>query len=385
MKKKIIFIAALLAFSVILASCSNSNDSSKPHVPGNYGLYPDKIPDKVTDKTFPQMEFASLEKIWGIAGKDVKNKDLSQLSLNLMATLAFDSDTKWPSKRKLPKGFSPKKWLEIGKDPGLNLDALHKQGYTGKGVSVAIIDKPILAEHEEIKDNIVYTKVEEGNKLHFHGLSCASILSGKTCGVAPESKLYYFAVPDNGRNAYNYITALNKLFEVNESLPQKDKIRLVSISDGIPQDDKELLSKWNDALKKAAEKGVVVIYSNNLGTNFVWGGCQPYNDRNDAKNCSISSAFTDRSFYSKQIIIPGDFRTTASNYGESDYTYWGEGGFSWAIPYLAGVYALGLQIDPDLSFDKFIELVKETEEKNADGIGVINPVKVINKVKEGKK
>ncbi|MGB4633489.1 MAG: hypothetical protein WBI61_04855 [Bacillota bacterium] len=49
----------------------------------------------------------------------------------------------------------------IGKDvsavhPGLGLRALHEQGYTGKGVNVAIIDGPLLVDHEEFSGRLVH-------------------------------------------------------------------------------------------------------------------------------------------------------------------------------------------------------------------------------------
>ena len=396
MNKKIIFIVAILVFSVLFTSCSNVNSdrnsdkNSEAKVSEEEGISPDKIPDKVTDKTFPYYTPNSMEKMIGLAGKNVKNKDLSQLSLDFMANTTFDSDTVWPKKKKLPKDFSPEKWLEAAKNPGLQINTLHKEGYTGKGISVAIIDKPILAEHEEIKQNIVYTKVgEEDKNLHFHGMSIASILSGKTCGVAPDSKLYYFAVPSNVDTEFDhynyYILAMNKLFEVNDSLPQKDKIKVVSISDYIPEDNQEIWSKWNEILEEAAKQDVTVIYSNNAGMNFIYGGCPPFKDKNDPSNYTVSSSYAGRGNFSKLILLPSDYRTTASNYGNNEYVYWSEGGFSWAIPYLAGVYALGLQVDPDLTYDKFVDLIKETKDVNADNMSVINPVKLINKVKEGKK
>jgi len=40
-------------------------------------------------------------------------------------------------------------------EPGLGLRALHEQGYTGRGVNVAIIDGPLLADHEEFGDRLV--------------------------------------------------------------------------------------------------------------------------------------------------------------------------------------------------------------------------------------
>ena len=45
--------------------------------------------------------------------------------------------------------------MENGKNPGLGIRALHGQGITGEGVSVAIIDEAIFLEPPEFSDRIV--------------------------------------------------------------------------------------------------------------------------------------------------------------------------------------------------------------------------------------
>ncbi len=43
-----------------------------------------------------------------------------------------------------------------------------------------------------------------------------------------------------------------------------------------------------------------------------------------------------------------DSRCTASPTGINDYVYYREGGMSWTVPYLAGLYALACQVNPDI-------------------------------------
>jgi len=104
---------------------------------------------------------------------------------------------------------------------------LHEEGITGKGISAAIFDKPINPRHKEIQDHIIYipvhsdrTKDDQRDRIHFHGIACASILCGKTTGVAPDTKLYYFAVADDANYTYSYCLALEKLLAVNDTLPE---------------------------------------------------------------------------------------------------------------------------------------------------------------------
>lgn len=66
-------------------------------------------------------------------GEKLKNADLRD-KYDVLITCIFDSQTPWPPKEKLPPNFDPNKILEAGKDPGLGIRDLHKQGITGQGV-----------------------------------------------------------------------------------------------------------------------------------------------------------------------------------------------------------------------------------------------------------
>lgn len=44
--------------------------------------------------------------------------------------------------------------MESCKNPGLGIRQLHEQGFTGKGVNMAIIDQP-LGMHQEYADNLI--------------------------------------------------------------------------------------------------------------------------------------------------------------------------------------------------------------------------------------
>jgi subtilisin family serine protease len=384
-----------MIFILLLSSCSQQIDNDQQNeysdaatrtdkqasnpIPSNYGINPNNLPYKVTDKDI-NSTLGSLETIYGFSGKNVSNKDFTQLSLEKISEISFDTDTIWCEGDAMPKGYSPSLWLETSKDPGLQIKKLQKEGHTGKGISVAIIDKPILSSSNEFnKDNFKYIPVGTDVRSHFHGMSCAAILAGQNCGVAPDVKLYYFAVPDNGKNFENYSTAIDKIIELNQGLSKKDKIRIVSISDGLANDD-ERWENWNKTLQKANDEGIIVIYSNNVGDKFAWGGCPPYKDRNNVLNYEIAKVFIEEKINNKsEIIIPADYRTTANNQSNDGYTYYGVGGWSWAIPYFAGLCVLGLEINPHLTYEQMQKTLEETKSKTDDGYYVINPVDYIVK------
>ena len=55
-----------------------------------------------------------------------------------------------------------------------------------------------------------------------------------------------------------------------------------------------------------------------------------------------------------------DSRCTASPTGANDYVYYCQGGLSWSIPYLAGLYALACQVKPDITPELFWRTALET-------------------------
>jgi len=353
-----------------------------------YGYNPANYADVLKEKDFKDAPY--LEKLYGFIDWDYRSKDMTQLSPEFLALQAFDQRTQWPAKAKRPKGFQPEKWMETGKEPGLGIRKLHKKGIRGEGVSVAVFDKYINPDHKEFSQRIIFHKIESPlaedfqYRLHFHGIACASILCGKSLGIAPEATLHYFAVPDDGNNSYNYCLALEKLLEINTELPAGKKIRAVSISDAISRKDPEIYKKWQNLVQRANEERIAVIYSDGQTTHavFTWGGCPPFLDRNDPENYDY--AFWPKNEddkHAEKIILPADYRTTAQNRENDAFVYWGDGGFSWAIPYFVGLAALAWSIDEDIAIEDIYRLVNETKTRTSMGRYVVNPVNFIEAVK----
>ena len=55
-----------------------------------------------------------------------------------------------------------------------------------------------------------------------------------------------------------------------------------------------------------------------------------------------------------------DSRTTASPTGKDEYVFYPMGGMSWAIPYIAGMYALAAQVKPEITPEEFWKIALET-------------------------
>ncbi|MBT4482505.1 MAG: peptidase [Candidatus Latescibacteria bacterium] len=338
--------------------------------------------------------------LWQLSGDITKNNyygydlnniplDVGDMPLKDFAFLEYDNHTKWGKVINIPSGFTPEKWLEGTKNPGLNVKELHIQGIKGKGVSLALIDKPINPNHSELNGRINYYQVITDSakvynyRLHCHGIACASILCGENCGVAPESELFYIAVPDDTRDLHNHCLAVEKLIEINSSLPEGKKIKAVSISHYVASvKNEEQVKIWAKFVKKANEHGIAVIYSDLQTTHafFTGGGCPPYKDNNNPDNYDFSPWAKE---YTDRIIVPADFRTTGNNKDTTHYTYWGDGGFSWAIPYLTGLAGLAWGIDESLTIEQIFGFLVETKTETASGKLVINPNGFIDAVRLG--
>jgi subtilisin family serine protease len=256
---------------------------------------------------------------------------------------------------------------------------LHAAGIDGKGVGIAIIDQPLLKDHEEYKDRIVaYTEVDtDGAGPQMHGPAVASIAVGKKCGVAPGASLYYFAVPTwKWMHNEPWAEQLERIIELNRTITGTPKIQVVSISLGAFS-ERPNPARWSEAVKKAEENNILVVT------------CDPHylqvatlkrieNRPDPGASDYVRGWFGDPG---DALCAPAANRTLASFRGPQNYTYDRTGGLSWTVPYVAGVAALAWQVNPSIKPREMLELVKRTAVKTAAG-SVINPAAVIEAAKD---
>ena len=67
---------------------------------------------------------------------------------------------------------------------------------------------------------------------------------------------------------------------------------------------------------------------------------------------------------------------------EGQYVYNGRGGMSWSVPYLAGLFALALQVNPNLQREEIAEIIKESVVMNKKGLRIVNPKGIVDLAKE---
>lgn len=390
--------------------------------------------EKFKQKHSPEKIISEFEDLRGL---DLSERDLKTVPVEILATADFDTKTIWPKQDKLPLDFNPEKVIDEAKNPGLGIKELHQQGIDGRGIRVAIIDQTLssekreLAPHSEYASNIIDYKEfgdvkDEG--VSMHGPAVASLLIGKTCGVAPEAELVYRAIP-SGRDFNHKADALLDIIEFNKTLPLEDRVRVVSCSIGYMKEKPEPgLERWIEAIKKAEAEDIIVSdVGERTGVDYIGGGTS--GDKDDQENYSralfskdqeddgldkifaessgnvdlvlqkiremkkdevsnvsdsilrekIQRALEERG---KEIVIPCDYRTMASNAGPEEYMYNGKGGMSWAVPYLSGLFALAFQVNPDLTKKEMSYAINKTAIVNKKGLKVLNPKGFIDAIQK---
>lgn len=340
------------------------------------------------------------------------NDDQFQELVDAIPNVTFNSDTVWPSD--IPPGYDYSAIMEAGKKPGLGIDALHSEGITGKGVSIAIIDQLLFTDHSEYKDNLALYEeihVAENEQASMHGSAVSSIAVGKTCGVAPDAKLYYWAVKlakafdisdisdSNIAFADGMAVAIDRMLEVNAALPENEKIRVLSISRGFIDLSDAGVQILLEAIGRAKEAGIFVIMTSSFqyydfisqDTDFAGLGKADFSGNPDDLSTYTLGNFElgNAKAYLNKLLVPMDARTTADPSGTEDYAFYPYGGYSWVAPYLAGLYTLAIQVKPDITPVVFWDMALDTSSKLTVTIDdgqytfnhVINPTGLINALK----
>jgi hypothetical protein len=356
---------------------------------------------------------------------DLRSCDLRDFDLSAegeaLSEASFDSRTLWP--RKIPLGFDPAGILEKGKDPGLGIRSLHREGIDGRGVAIAIIDMTLLVGHGEYRGQLRrYEEINDGTDgASMHGPSMASLAVGRNCGVAPAASLYFIAaspVPSRreGQSGTKIspldftsdAKAVDRIVEINQKLAVGKRLRALSISAAWSPDMKGY-AEMTAAVERARRSGLFVISCNSFETYTEGFYFQPM-ERNPALNQDDFGAYSiipwkrslsmvkkrlssfdqyyeehfDRRSGGRVLLVPINSRTSSSPTGPEDYAFSREGGWSMVPPFLAGLYALVCQVRPDITPELFWKTALETglalapyeDEKTYEG-RVIHPARLI--------
>jgi len=322
--------------------------------------------------SLPRYDFASTNP-WqlDLRGRNLSAVDLSGRTSDLLMS-TFDSRTKWP--KTLPADFSPENVTALGRNPGLGVRELHRRGITGKGISIGIVDNVLLVDHAEYASQLKWYEevgASPGEQTQMHASAVASIAVGRTVGVAPDAGLYFIGTGDNPRRILSGFsqTALGvrRLVEVSRLLPPEEKIRAISISQGWTPGIAGF-EEVSAAVREAEAAGIFVLYCSmdRVRRDYRFSGL----GRNALEDPDLPTSYTTgiwwRPLFEKRngmtdsLLVPMDSRAVAAPNGRDEYVFYRSGGWSWVMPYLAGLYALTLQVDPSLRPDEFWSLAMKT-------------------------
>ena len=157
------------------------------------------------------------------------------------------------------------------------------------------------------------------------------------------------------------------MIEINKDLSDSEKIRVISISLSLRTVKENCLDKQNlellDAAITKAEAADIVVLTTDIFDEYGDFGTPikklPYTDADDYQNYFPSRTFYNRSIVEK-ISVPIEGKTVAYYQGDNEYQYVNNGGLSWAVPYIAGLYVLCCEVDPFMNYEKFIDVIEMT-------------------------
>ena len=260
---------------------------------------------------------------------------------------------------------------------------------TGKGVKVAVVDQGIQLDHPDLKANLSSVSFDavtgtSPSQVHGnHGTACGGIVGAirnnsqlGVAGVAPEATL---------------ISVSHTLAGVGPNQQQE----LASALAWASQNGADVISNsWghnllespliDDAIEEAfingrGGKGCVVVFAagNDNGAIIyparsnpavlAVAAMSPCGERKSPASCDPEtwwgSCFgSELDIAAPGVLIPTTDRTGAAGYDSGDYTRKFNGTSS-ATPHVAGVAALILEVNPDLSHDEVVTIIEQSGRK----------------------
>ena len=289
----------------------------------------------------------------------------------------------WPTPDKMPNGFNPQQYIDKNKHPS-EIDLLHKNNITGRGINIAIIDNVFNPNHPEYKNNIKHLQVPlmkmKNNTPHFHGSMVVGRAVGKTTGVAPDAQVYYFTrAKSDQERGQETIAVLKSVLDFNKKQTTKNKINILSCS-WAPQQMSTNDQEYNEIMnlfKKIETSGVKIIFcgGNKTKSSFAVSTI----------DFMPTSKDTESEYHDNIVYIPTNEKTAP--YHTGGYVYQKLGSDSSAAPYLAGVYACALQ-DNQIFMShpnwqqELDTIMKETAITSKNGALIINPINIRKRVSE---
>lgn len=262
----------------------------------------------------------------------------------------------------------------------MGADEIHKIGYTGKQITVAVLDTGICF-HPDYADRILLFRDMVNGRKHCyddasHGSHVTGILAGngrisggRYCGMAPECRLIQLKVLDqNGEGNINQILEAIDWVIDNK---KRYEIRIMNISAGstvqMKQDGTDSLV---DAVERAWDEGLIVVTAagnrgpgpmtvtapgsskkvitvgaaDPVNCSYVYSGCGP------TRECVCKP----------ELAVPGTNIMSCSVDWKNGRYYARKSGTSMAVPVVSGAIALLLEKENNLTNTQVKMRLKES-------------------------
>ena len=244
-----------------------------------------------------------------------------------------------------------------------HFDTARQKGYTGKGVTIAVIDGPVDTSNPALKGANITDKsrctIQDSPEGVRHNTDMAIILVSPISGVAPDATLYNYQASastttsngscDSNGDRLNTIGAL-----INQAV--EDGAQFISISQSVSDSSNEL--KW--AVTNAITKGVIIVASAGNGAtdeNITQLG--RYSGVVGVSAINSDGTFASYSSWGDGVVTAafgGPYTTYDVNTGEPVTVQ----GTSISTPLVAGMLALARQKWPDATTNQILQLLVHT-------------------------
>ena len=244
-----------------------------------------------------------------------------------------------------------------------HFDTARAKGYTGKGVTIAVIDGPVDTSNPALKGANITDKsrctIQDSPEGVRHATEMATILVSPITGVAPDATLYTYQAStatttsngscDSNGDRLNTIGAL-----INQAV--EDGAQIISISQSVSESSNEL--KW--AVTNAITKGVIIVAAAGneaLPDNTTYLG--RYSGVVGVSAINSDGTFASYSNWADGMVTAafgGPYTTYDVNTGEPVTVQ----GTSISTPLVAGMLALARQKWPDATANQILQLLVHT-------------------------
>ena len=259
-----------------------------------------------------------------------------------------------------------KQWgLYNNKNPMYDISLSEAWNYaTGRGIKIAIIDNGVDSAHIDLAKNMnkksydaeaytLYNKTYNDHATHCAGIA-AGIRNNKEfiTGVAPDAKIMSVRINTDTANTKSIASAIDWAW--------KNGADIISCSWGLPKYDKYIKLAIDSALALGRNgKGCVIVKSAGNGNTITFPGDQP--GVITVANITAEGLIGELSAHGESMFIAAPGTGILSTVCGDTVAHMS--GTSMAAPHVAGVAALILQRNPDLTADSVRSILAHSADK----------------------